>query len=47
VALLIDEGREMEEIVNRAGYLYFTDLGAFRAYVLRDILSVAEESVLN
>lgn len=47
VALLIDEVREVEEIVNRAGYLYFTDLDAFRAYVLRDILSVAEESMVN
>lgn len=47
VALLIDEGSEMEEIVNRAGYLYFTNLDAFRAYVLREILSVPGESVVN
>jgi len=40
VALLIDEGREMEEIVNRAGYLYFTNLDTFKAYVLQEILSV-------
>jgi len=47
VALLIDEGREMEEVVNTAGYRYFTDLDAFRAYVLRDILSMPEERVAN
>jgi len=47
VALLIDEGREMEEIVNAAGYRYFTDLDSFRVYVLRDILSVPEERVAN
>jgi len=33
VALLIDKGREVEEIVNRLGFRYFTDVGTFRSYV--------------
>lgn len=40
VALLIDESREIEEIVNRARYLYFTDVDAFRRYVQQEILAV-------
>lgn len=40
VALLIDESRETEEIVNLAGFRFFTDLEAFRAYVLREVLAV-------
>ncbi len=38
VALLIGEGEEIEEIVNRLGYRYFTDIDAFREYVSTDIL---------
>ena len=45
VALLIDEGSETEEAANRAGYRYFTDADAFRTYVRREILALAEESV--
>jgi hypothetical protein len=41
-ALLINEGREIEEIVNRAGYIYFTTVKDFKNYVRKDILS--EES---
>jgi len=39
VALLINEGQEVEEAVNRAGYLFFTDADAFHAYVLKEILA--------
>jgi hypothetical protein len=39
VALLINEGQEVEEAVNRAGYLFFTDADAFHTYVLREILA--------
>ena len=42
VALLIDEDTETEEIVNRARYLFFTDIEKFRAYVQREILAVEE-----
>jgi hypothetical protein len=45
VALLIDEGKEIEEMVNRAGYLYFTDVEAFRGYVRRAILAVVENGI--
>lgn len=40
VALLIDESAEIEEIVNRAGYLFFTNVDAFREYVNRDVLAL-------
>ncbi|MGH2584815.1 MAG: GmrSD restriction endonuclease domain-containing protein [Dehalococcoidia bacterium] len=40
VALLINEGQETEEAANRAGFRYFTDLEAFRAYVERDVLAL-------
>ncbi len=40
MALLIDEGQEVEEAANRAGYRYFTDVEAFRSYVQREILAV-------
>jgi hypothetical protein len=39
VALLIDEGHEVEEAVNRLGYLYFTDIDAFKDYVRHEILA--------
>lgn len=45
VALLIDEGRETEEAVNRAGYRYFTDVDGFKAYVQREILALEEAGV--
>ncbi|MFT4039647.1 MAG: DUF262 domain-containing protein [Thermomicrobiales bacterium] len=41
VALLLDEDAETEEIVNRAGYLFFTEIAAFQQYVESRILSVA------
>lgn len=39
VALLIDEPIEVEEAVNRAGFLFFTDLKSLRGYVKREILA--------
>lgn len=41
VALLINEGQEVEEIANRAGFRYFTDVQQFRTYVEREILALA------
>lgn len=38
VALLIDEGEETIEAANRAGFRWFTDIDAFRAYVEAEIL---------
>ncbi len=43
VALLIDEDKETEEAVNRAGFLFFTDFEEFQKYVRSEIL--AEVSV--
>jgi hypothetical protein len=40
VALLLDEDSETEEAVNRAGYLFFTDVEAFREYVTTEVLAV-------
>jgi hypothetical protein len=44
VALLIDESQETEEAANRAGYRYFTDVHAFRAYVQQEILALPSAS---
>ena len=38
VALLIDEGHETEEAVNRAGYRFFTDVDTFKKYIKQEIL---------
>ena len=43
VALLTDEGRETEEAANRAGYRYFTDIDAFKAYIQHDLLAAPED----
>lgn len=45
VALLIGESREVEEIANRAGFRYFTDVDSFKDYVLREILAYENEAV--
>lgn len=44
VALLIDEDKHTEEIVNRAGFLYFTDIQEFQNYVKKEILALEEVS---
>jgi hypothetical protein len=43
VALVINEGAEVEELLNRAGYRFFTDAVELCAYVEREILAVTEE----
>ncbi len=40
VALLLDEGPEIEEAANRAGFRFFTDIAEFRGYVRREILAL-------
>ncbi len=45
VAVLIDEGEEMEALVSQHGYRFYTDLNAFRTYVEKDILVL--EPVMN
>lgn len=47
VALLIDEGRETEEVANRVGYRYFTNIDDFQAYVKREILALNPELQAN
>ncbi len=42
VAILVDEGPEVEELANQAGYRFFTDVKSFRHYVNREILSATE-----
>ena len=44
VALLLNEELETAEIVNRAGYRYFTDIDSFKKYVEREILVMGEVS---
>ncbi len=38
VALLIDEEHETEEMANRFGYRYFTDVESFQKYIQQEIL---------
>lgn len=40
VALLIDESKETEEAVNKAGYRHFTDIESFKEYVNKEILAL-------
>jgi hypothetical protein len=42
VAILLNEPRELEEAANTAGYRFFTTIGEFKDYVLRDILAESE-----
>jgi hypothetical protein len=42
VTLLIDEDTELEELVNQAGFLFFTDPVTFKQYVRSEILAVDE-----
>jgi hypothetical protein len=44
VALLIDEDPELEQLVNQAGYRFFTNIETFKEYVRREIVAF-EESV--
>jgi len=43
VALLIDEEKEIEEAVNRAGFRFFTGFEEFQKYVKTDILAESLE----
>jgi hypothetical protein len=45
VAVLLNEGRDIEEATNRAGYRYFTDIEGFQDYVRRKILAVHDDSL--
>jgi len=42
VALLIDEGEELKDIVNRQGFKYFTNIDSFKTYVKSEILAIEE-----
>ncbi|MBD2465970.1 DUF262 domain-containing protein [Oscillatoria sp. FACHB-1407] len=43
VALLIDEDPALEQIVNQAGYRFFTDIDSFKQYVQREVLALEQE----
>jgi len=45
--LLIDEEPKLEEIVNQAGYRFFTDVSLFKEYVEREILARDDETSLE
>ena len=42
VALLINEGKEVEEIVNQKGYLFFTTVDDLKKYIEIEILAIEE-----
>lgn len=44
VCLLLEEGDEIQDIVNRFGYRYFTDVSEFREYVRAEGLDQREEA---
>jgi hypothetical protein len=43
VAILLNEGDEIEQVANQAGFRYFTSVDRFREYVLRDVLAMPED----
>jgi hypothetical protein len=43
VVLLIDEGKEIENIVNRIGYRFFTSVADLKEYISNEILGLSEE----
>ena len=45
VALLINEGKEIEEIVNKHGYLFFTTVDDLKKYVRKEILANQEVAI--
>ena len=47
VALLLGEGPELEEVVEAAGFRFFTSAKSFRSYVRREILAEEEESLFD
>lgn len=42
VTLLLDEPQETEQAANQAGYMFFTAVDDFRAYVEKDVLALSE-----
>jgi hypothetical protein len=44
VALLLDESLEIEEVVNKSGYLFFTNADEFKEYVQKEILAMEPAS---
>ena len=42
VALLLNEGEEVEELVNQAGYRFFTSAVDLCVYIEREVLAVEE-----
>jgi len=45
VALLINEGKDVEKVVNQGGYLYFTAVDDLNKYIQKEILAIPEEAV--
>jgi len=45
VALLINEGKEIKEIVNQHGYLFFTTVDDLKKYIKKEILDNQEENI--
>ena len=47
VALVIDEDKEIEKILNKHGYKFFTAIDELKKYVKKEILGNSEEVVLE
>jgi len=45
VALLINEGKDVEKVANQNGYLYFTAVDDLKKYIHKEVLATQEEAV--
>ena len=45
VALLINEGKDVEKVANQNGYLYFTAVDDLKKYIRKELLATPEEAV--
>jgi len=45
VALLINEGKDIEKVVNQNGYLYFTAVDDLKKYIRKEFLATPEEAI--
>ena len=45
VALLINEEKDVEKVINQGGYLYFTAVDDLKKYIRKEFLATQEEAV--
>ena len=45
VALLINEGKDIEKVVNQNGYLYFTTVDDLKKYIQKEFLAIRKKQL--